>query len=422
MNPPDGLTYRTTCRACVGPLEPVLSLGDLRLNAFPATQQELAAVPTVPHILTVCLRCGLCQLAYTIPPDWAYREYWYRSSVNESMVAELQQIVKEAAAQVSLSAQDYVLDIGSNDGTLLAVYKTLPYAPITVGVEPAYNLKDALAQHADIVINDYFPTPALDNLRGRCKVITAIAMAYDVEDPCAFFTAIKALLAPDGVAVVQFQDLEQQLRCCAYDNVVPEHLLYYTLSSLQPILAVAGLQVRRVLTTPINGGSLRVTIGHLSKQGSDRSVAQQLDREEKAGLSTFAIQSGDLLAFERFRRRVETTCTQIKAVLDQARDVGRVVDWLGASTKSNVTMQVLGVGPQQMRQCIDRNVEKHGRLTLTGIPIVSEEVGRQNPADAMLVGIWQFRDFVLQREQAYLKAGGRLIFPLPNVEIVEASR
>lgn len=416
----ESLTYRTTCRACTGPLEPVLHLGELRLNAFPGTLPELAAVPRVPHTLTVCLRCGLCQLAHTIPPDWAYREYWYRSAVNESMVVELTTIVKEAAAQVNLSAQDYVLDIGANDGTLLAAYKAMPgYPPITVGVEPARNLKDDLARSADIVVTDYFPTRELDRLAGRMTIITAIAMAYDVEDPVGFFTSIKALLAPNGIAVIQFQDLEQQIRCCAFDNIVPEHLEYYTLSSLLPIVAAAGLQIRRVQATPINGGSLRVTLGHPSAHGSEASVNKQLRKEEAVGLSTTGIRQGDLLAFERFRRRVETTVRQVQGVVQQAQADGATLDWYGASTKSNVTMQVLGLGALQVRQCWDRNPDKHGRLTVTGIPIVSEDVGRVQPPDLLLGGIWQFRDVVLRREAEYLKQGGRILFPLPVVEMVE---
>lgn len=420
MTPLDpDVTYRTTCRACRGPLEQVLRLGDLRLNAFPANLEELEAVPRVPHTLCVCVRCGLCQLAHTINPDLAYRQYWYRSGINEAMRDELTMIVKEAVAQVSLAATDYVLDIGANDGTLLAAYKALPgYAPITVGVEPARNLKDPLSTWADIVVSDYFPTAQLDRLTGRMQIITAIAMAYDVEDPVGFFRAIKTLLAPHGIAVVQFQDLEQQLACCAFDNIVPEHLEYYTLSSLQPILAQAGLQVRRVQHTSINGGSLRVTLGHPSALGSEPSVHKQQLREELAGLSTDAIRHGDLLAFDRFRRRVEDTTTQIQATVTQALDSGAVLDWYGASTKSNVTMQVLGIGPEAIRQCLDRNPEKHGRLTITGIPIVGEAVGRASAADAWIVGVWQFRDMVLRREATYLKGGGRMIFPLPVVEVV----
>ena len=425
--PPDPAQIRRhfNCRACNGPLRPILDLGNHRLNDFPAAGDDLESRREIPLVLMVCVDCSLVQLGHTVPPDWMYRTYWYRSAVNESMVAELRGIVKEAAAQVPLAATDYVLDIGANDGTLLAAYLSLPYHPIRAAVEPARNLHDHLSRYTDILIPEYFPTDQLDRLAGRFKVITAIACCYDLEDPVAFFRQIARLLHPAGIAVVQFQDLLQQIHATAFDNIVHEHLEYYTLGSLLEICLDSGLQADRVQPSAINGGSLRVTLRRVEKGGKGRlmpTVAAQLLAEHEAGLSVEQIGRGDLSAFTFFRTRVSTICAHLQAILAVARSQGQVVDWYGASTKSNCTLQVLGWGPGEIRQAIDRNPEKAGRRTITGIPIVGEKDWMANPAPITLIGIWQFKDFVLKRERAYLKQGGAFVIPLPHVEIIQEAK
>ena len=424
----DHIVEHSRCRSCAGRLEEVLHLGDLRLNAFPLTTGELEAVPRVPLILMVCGECGLVQLDRTVPPDWLYRKYWYKSGVNEMMVAELRSIVKEACQRVPVAASDYVLDIGANDGTLLAAYADQPgYCPIRVAVEPALNLADVLRKTADIVVHDYFPgcAPVLTKAVQGYRIITAVACAYDVEDPLAFFQGIEALLHPHGVAIVQFQDFDQQLTAAAFDNICHEHLEYYTLWSLMHITNRAGLEIVDVQQTPINGGSLRVVLEHprhgITTTRIAPSVALQLTHEMQLRLDTPTIRRGDLSAFGEFKWKVEQAKTQIAAALASAFAENRVVDVYGASTKGNILLQVLGLGSDQIRQAIDRSPEKHGQLTITGIPIVGEDPGQYEPADLWLCPIWQFRESVLRREAWYLRQGGTILFPLPVVEIVRAS-
>lgn len=405
---------RTTCRACEADLIPVLSLGDLRLNAFPKTREELARIPTVPLNLMVCGGCSLIQLDRTVPPDLLYRHYYYRSGVNESMVEELHGIVRTAREMVQLDRGNAVLDIGANDGTLLAAYAGT--GVYRVGVEPADNLQDVLASHAEHVIHGYFPFPPQVI---SFKIITAVACVYDTEDPGRFFQVIHDHLTPDGVAVIQFQDFEQQLQTSAFDNICHEHLLYYTLWSLTPLLRQSGLMVEHCHQTPINGGSLRLYLRHAGAGFHPQpSVAYQLLREAQATLDAPSIRGGTHSAFGRFRQQIARAQTRIAALLDVTLEQGAVVDIYGASTKGNILLQVLGVGPQEVRQAIDRSPQKAGLLTITGIPIVGEEEGRREPADVWLTPIWQFRESVLRRERWYVEQGGTIVFPLPTVEVV----
>lgn len=410
------------CRACGENLIDVLSLGHLRLNAFPEQTWEITQSPRVPLILTTCLGCGLLQLDRTVPADWLYRRYWYRSGVNESMVQELHTIVGEALAAVGgVGSDDVVYDIGANDGTLLAAYQEYGVAPRAFAWEPAYNLHARLIRHASVILPTYFPNAAAE--APPAKIITAIACAYDVEDPLAFFQGIATSLREDGVAIVQFQDFAQQLLASAFDNICHEHLEYYTLWSLRQIALQAGLWVDRVQTTPINGGSLRVTLRRMQGRVllSHPSVAHQMAAEAALGLDTPTLREGNLQVFSRFSRAVEQAQERIAAAVKQILDDGRVLDIYGASTKGNILLQVLDIGPATARQAIDRSPEKHGCHTITGIPIVSEEQARVAPADVWLCPIWQFRESVLRREAWYLEQGGTIIFPLPTVEVVRQS-
>ena len=418
----DAFLHRS-CRACVGRLEEILNLGDLRLNAFPGAPWQIPTIPKVPLILTACVECGLVQLDRTVPPDHLYRQYWYRSSVNETMVAELADVVDTARAWRPVGDQDLVMDIGANDGTLLQQYALGPTGaglPYRVGIEPAHNLQTVLSAHCEAQYSAYFPAAAYDQYRGRARIVTAIAMAYDLEDPVAFFQAAADLLTPDGILVVQFQDLLQQMESAAFDNICHEHLEYYTLWSLTQITRRVGLYPVEVQRRAINGGSVRVIF---ARQGTLRpytrvSVAVQFNREIEAGLDTPTLRRHDWQAFDRFRTRVQTAIRQVQAALQPAFDQQLVVDVCGASTKGNITLQVLGLGPDQIRQVLDRSDAKWGAHTITGIPIVSERVAQQDPADLWLLNIWQFRESVLRRERWYLQQGGTILVPLPQVEVV----
>lgn len=432
MSTPASLFAHRRCRVCGCDLTEVLNLGKLRLNAFPQHLWEVEKQMTIPHILAVCRGCTLAQLVHTTPPDWMFREYWYRSSVNELMQRELKTIASYAVNTLGkdLLEGDWVLDIGANDGTLLRAYETLypkgngDYSCrwTRVAVEPAHNLQQDLRDCATVVVPDYFPTNRLDGRKRSFKIITAIAMCYDLEDPLSFFRKITELLHPSGIAIVQFQDLAQQMASAAFDNIVAEHLEYYTLTALAEIVTAAGLYPAECQQTPINGGSLRVTLrrGYVRPTDWSASVQQQLKHEALAGLDKATIRY-DLRAFERFAWRVEEVKRLILDSLAIAQQHGTVSAY-GASTKRNTLLQVLNLGPREIHCVADRSPTKHGRLTITGIPIVSEEIWRELITPVTLVPIWQFKEGVLQREKAYLEKGGTFLFPLPYSTVVSHHR
>lgn len=414
--------YHETCRVCETQLDPILSLGPLHISSFLAPLEE-PSHPKVPLELTRCPHCTLVQLRHTTPPEWLYgpSQYWYRSGINETMRAELADVVEAACRVVSLAPYDQVLDIGANDGTLLACY---PPKIIRTAFEPSQNLLKELRQHAELVIPLPFPPPFFKrDWEGRFQVVTSVAVFYDLEDPKKFCEAIKFLLAKEGVWIIQLQDLAGMLTSVAFDNINAEHLEYYSLVSLVYLLAPFGLQVVRVEPRAINGGSLRVFVAHvgstLAHEIDPGYFGEQLHIEEKLGLLLQSDPDLTQETFTRFAGKIQTVKTQLRSLLVRAKAQGLVVDLYAASTKSSTLLQYCDITATLIRQAVERSPEKVGRRTIgTNIPIVSEEMMRTNPPDLAVVGAYQFKDAFIEREADFLAKGGKFLFPLPYTELV----
>ena len=263
---------RTTCRSCASDrLESVLDLGNLYVSNF-ADVPDSERWPRVPLDLLLCGNCGLAQLRHTTPPEWLYTHYWYKSGVSATMRAALTDISRRAAHFVGLHAGDSVLDIGCNDGTLLRSYD---YDDVRrVGFEPAENLACEAAAGTDRIVPDFFSAQPVAGEQFR--VVTSIAMFYDLEDPNAFVANVASVLLEEGVWVIEMHYLPLVLECNAFDAICHEHIEYYSLSSLEPLLARHGLLVADVETNDVNGGSFRVYVVHRDSPAA--SVATRRER------------------------------------------------------------------------------------------------------------------------------------------------
>ena len=263
---------RTTCRSCASDrLESVLDLGNLYVSNF-ADVPDSERWPRVPLDLLLCGNCGLAQLRHTTPPEWLYTHYWYKSGVSATMRAALTDISRRAAHFVGLHAGDSVLDIGCNDGTLLRSYD---YDDVRrVGFEPAENLACEAAAGTDRIVPDFFSAQPVAGEQFR--VVTSIAMFYDLEDPNAFVANVASVLLEEGVWVIEMHYLPLVLECNAFDAICHEHIEYYSLRSLEPLLARHGLLVADVETNDVNGGSFRVYVVHRDSPAA--SVAARRER------------------------------------------------------------------------------------------------------------------------------------------------
>lgn len=412
-------TYRLSCRGC-GSLSivPLFSLGNLCLcNMFVRPTDEEVRVPLD---LVMCDRsrkgCGLVQLRHTTPGDLMYRQYWYQSGISSLMREHLSALAQKAEAAAGVKRGDIVLDIGCNDGTTLRGYRT---PGITrVGFEPNQLYRKA-AKAGAFVINDYFNADGFRKAFGRrkAKVVTSLAMFYDLEDPARFIGDVRSCLAPEGLWILELHYLGTMIEDNGFDAIVQEHVTYYSLNSLRRLLQAGGFRVDDVELNGMNGGSFRLYVRHRTAKAAapagGRSRVIALDKRERA------MRLEDPATYHAFERRVRLERERLLAFLRKARSAGKTTYIYGASTKGNALLQYYGLGPDLIAGAADKNADKWGLHTAGSmIPIMSpDEVARRKP-DYLLVLIWHLLDEVAAQWRDWIQAGGRLVAPLPAVRIV----
>ena len=378
---------RAHCRACGNSLLEVLELGNFALTGkFPLPFEK---VPYEPMGLSWCKACSLVQMHYDYDQELFGSGYGYRSALNQSMVAHLTQI----ADSVSLEEGDTVVDIGGNDGTLL---KAIHVPCNKVLIDPIGIQVDGVR----CIQNTFDATEYISLIGKKAKVVFSIAMFYDLKDPVEFARQVGEILTDDGVWIFEQSYLPTMVERNAYDTICHEHLEYYSLKSIRSILEMAGLQIVNAELNDCNGGSIRITAGHV--EGEVPKNIERLDAEFNEDVPG---------QFNALQTRME----QLKTSLQEAiYAYGRVVGY-GASTKGNTLLQFCKI---RLPCIVDVNPDKFGRVTPgTGIPIVASDPS----ADAYLVLPWHFRDFFIEKEAEFLRNGGHLMFPLPRVEIINAS-
>jgi len=381
---------RTTCRGCASRLlRPILSLGEQYLVRFPKFPDF--GLPKAPLDLVRCDECGLLQLGTSVYPDLLFREFWYRTSINDSMRAAMDDLVRHG-----LEYQRYGtwLDIGANDGYLLS---KVPHDFSKIAVEPAVNMKEQLEKVAGRVISDYFDGATLDR---KCDVITSAAMFYDVEDPGTFLDGIYACLTKDGVWINQLNDAPTMLKTNSFDALCHEHLCYYDVPTLKRMYEAHGLVLTDVRFNDVNGGSVR-------------TVAKK--KGEKADI--LGLPQASLEECEGFARRIVKWRSVMTDLVRSLSTSGPL--WaLGASTKGAVLMQYLECA-DAFEAVADRNPEKIGRhMVGSWLPIKSEaDLRRERPRFGVVLP-WAFRDEILSREKDLRGHGTTLVLPLPNIEFV----
>jgi SAM-dependent methyltransferase len=416
------LIRRRTCRVCQSAfLTKVIDLGEQYLQgSFVKPGRQLPPMRKMPTSLVRCdpmrdeTACGLLQMEYTVPPEILYSVYWYRSGTTATMRNHLSGIAREAAALVG-NPKARVLDIGCNDGTLLAAY---PKGFAKFGIDPS-DLAEEVP--ADVkLVRDLFPSEELFAVLGGepCDIVTSIAMFYDLEDPIAFARAIKRLLAPDGIWCLEMSYMPKMLTMMSYDTICHEHLEYYSLAVIEHILQEADLKLIDASLNSINGGSIRCYAAHASNLEYRRDEFTrniQMIRQDEFDMELDTDQP-----YRLFQERVEAHKEELFGLISKLRAEGKRVHLYGASTKGNTILQWCGIDKRLVDMAAERNPDKYGARTLgTDIPIVSEEESRNARPDYYLVLPWHFREEILDREKKLLDAGIGMIFPLPTIELVQ---
>ncbi|UED87203.1 class I SAM-dependent methyltransferase [Streptomyces profundus] len=413
------MTAISACRVCGNrSLIPVIDLGDQALTSiFPRSRAEV--VPTGPLDLVRCSPdgCGLVQLRHTADLTMIHGDHYeYRSGIRPYMINHLRSKVEAVLRVVDLESTDLVLDIGSNDSTLLQAYPS--DGPTLVGVDPTgEKLREFYPPHIEL-IPDFFTREKFQERYGdrKAKIVTSIAMFYNLPDPMGFMRDVHAILADDGVWMIEVSNLTSMIDATAYDVMCHEHLELYALRQIEWMADRVGFTVVRAEITEVYNGSLCVILAKSpTRYRVDEAGIEELRRIEAAGgLDTMA-------PFEAFATRVRDHRDQLREFLDSSRKAGRLTVGYGASIKGNVILQYCGLTEEDLPCIGEVSPGKAGGFSPgSGIPVVTEEEAKALGPDQLLVLPWIYRAGFVERETEFMAGGGKLVFALPTLDIVTA--
>ncbi len=404
-----------SCRICDSSmLTHLFSLGTQYVNNF-IDPDELSSCIVAPLELLFCENCTLVQLKHTAPQELLYsRFYWYKSGVTKTMRTALRDVALSIEKRCSLNERDTVLDIGSNDGTLLRSF-SIPDL-VRIGVEPAQNLAEEGAVGLDIFINDFWDARAyFAATKEKARVVTALGMFYDMDDPNQFIADSEEVLADDGIFVAQLMCLSNMINCNDVGNICHEHLEYYSFRSLEYLFERNGLEIFDIETNEVNGGSYRI---FAKKKGcnlyADKIALDRVNevRRSEEGLSRKPI-------YREFFARIERNKKECVAFIRKEKAAGKRIWVYGASTKGNVILQYYGLDHTLIDAAAEKSPWKWGKFTVGSmIPCRSEEEARASRPDYFLVLPYAFFDEFYEREYQWRSNGGRFIVPLPEFRVV----
>ena len=358
-----------------------------------------------PLILVYCKKCKLLQLQHSAPQEIMYKKfYWYRSGVTKTMKLALRDIYLKVKKMSFLNKGDTILDIGANDGTMLKYFKENGYK--TIGCEPAKNLTAELKKNSDFIINDFWNYKHLNKLISKNhlkkpKVITAIGMFYDLENPSKFISDAAKSLDNDGVFIAQLMCLNSMIEQNDLGNICHEHLEFYSYPSLKYLFEKNGFKIMKIEENKINGGSYRIYC--------KKNLKKSISYKEKTSLKHI----------KNFIKNVELNKQKCINFLKKCKNSRKKVFIYGASTKGNTLLQYYGINSNMIPYAAERSPEKWNKYTIgSGVKIISEAKARNLNPDYFFVMPYGFIKEFIKRESSWLKRGGKFILPYPNFKVL----
>jgi hypothetical protein len=401
------------CRACGGTkLKHAFNLGNQRLTGV-FLSKKYQKVSGGNLSLVLCGNCTLLQLENSFNPQEMYgSNYGYESALNQSMVKHLKNKAKKLSKLANINSNKIIIDIGSNDGTFLSFFKK---SNRLIGIDPTIK-KFSKKYRKDIIkVPDFFSYTKIESIlrSQKAKLVTSLSMFYDLEDPIAFARDIEKILDKDGIWHLEQSYMPQMLKNVSYDTICHEHLEYYSLKSLSYIFEKVNLRILDLEINSVNGGSFALNVvKNNSSLKSNNTLLNWTRNEEKK------MKLNNINTYRKFFLNVKKHKATLIDVLKKISKNNQKVIGYGASTKGNVILQFLKINPKLIPLIVEVNKFKFNKFTPgSKIKIVSEKMIKKIKPDYMLVLPWHFKNFILEKEKNFLNNGGKLIFPLPEVEI-----
>ena len=401
------------CRNCKhSHLTNLFSLGKMSFTGkFP--KSFLHNVPKAQLNLLMCKKCKLVQLDRNFNIKYLYgKDYGYRTGINQTMTDHVKKTVKTGTAMVNLKAKDHVLDIASNDATLLNFYNR---NVVTVGIDPLVDKYKKYYKKINYYSSNFFHISEIKKLKlkKKFKIISALSVFYDLRDPNKFLKHVKKLLEKKGIFILEHADLYMIIKNKIFDTICHEHLGFFSSKVIIDMIRNNGLKVFHHEYNDINGGSSRYYICHKNADYKIKnSIKKVLQSEKKVGLHSKKI-------FENFFKDILNQRVKLQKIIKKIKDEKQIIHGYGASTKGNVLLQFYNINNKDVTYIADRNPLKYNLFTPgTKIRIISENNSRKLKPDYYLVLPWHFKKEILSREKMVKKRGTKFIFPLPRVNII----
>ena len=403
----------TNCRICNNKyFSRLFSLGKMSFTGkFPKNFKDNISKEFINLIM--CKSCNLVQLDRNFNPKYLYdKNYGYRTGINTTMTNHVKMVVNEAIKLAKLEKKDAVLDIASNDGTLLNFYKKNIFS---VGCDPLVKKYKKYYKNINFGIADFFNFNVIKKkkINKKFKIITALSMFYDLPNPNKFLKDVKKVLHRDGVFILEHADLYSIIKNCQFDTICHEHLEYYSSKIIIKLMKKHQLKIFDIKLNNINGGSKRYFICHDDAKYKYNNKVDKILKEE------IKFKLDKVKTFINFFKKINFQKIKLIKLIKKINDSKKSIHGLGASTKGNVLLQYFNVSNKEIKYIADRNPQKHNTYTPgTKIKIISEKLSRKIKPDFYLVLPWHFKTEILKRERLIRRNGTRFIFPLPKMKII----
>jgi len=370
-------------------------------------------------------KIGAARLEKPAPLDTMYGKYWYRSGINTTMREELKSIVDSIIKLIPLKENDVWLDIACNDGTLLSY---VPKTMIKIGIDPADDsYKIESEAWANIIVQDYFSKKAYKSTRfgnQKAKIVTCIAMFYDLDDPSPFLTDVYDIMDDAGLFLLQLSYTPLMIKQLAFDNICHEHIYYYTLTSMRRLLSKNGFKVMDCKLNDVNGGSFRLYVMKDLPSNEEKFYTQPYRdvcnvRLDSLDLYEYNLKLEEKSTWYSFFIRIEQLKKEVVEFITRAKSEGKTIWGYGASTKGNTLLQYFELNNTLIDGIAERSQHKWGLKTVgTNIPIYSEDEMRKAKPNYLLILPWHFISEFKKREEEYLRGGGKFIVPCPTFKVI----
>src|SRR3989344_4944453 len=405
-------SYRVTkCRICKSQnLYHFLDLGTMPIpNGFIQPENLHRKEERFPLGTTTCLDCGLVQLTEVVNSSLMFKNYLYIPSTSRTMLDHFSDVADEVVARFSVGKDDLVIDIGSNDGSLLQFFKANQVR--ILGIDPAENLVKAANLKGLNSTVGFFTVKLAQTVKkksGSAKVITATNVLAHIDDLNDVVKGVRELLAKDGVFIIEFPYIVDLIEKTEFDTIYHEHLSYFGLWPLKQLFARHSMRIFDAKRIDIHGGSLRIFVCFQKSTHHSTPRLNRLLNHEKV----YAIHIKQTV--DEFSKRVSIIKSDLLNLLKKLKKSKKSVVGYGAAAKGNVLLNYCRIGTSLLPYIVDSIPYKQGLYTPgTHIPIYPEKKLTNDQPDYVLILAWNFADEILKKQRRYQKRGGRFILTIP---------